>query len=140
MAFLVELITSNLRHFLVFVFISAVFTSASFVIFRLLNNTTAEVRRNSKELQVLHGPVLIIQLFLIAELMALLVQIIFFTEYYTAFIITMAALSPLTAHFVMIMLARHLLTGSDSIEDLCSPHFRIGIFYQRLCLHLHFFR
>src|SRR5919106_992541 len=106
--FLVELITSNLGISL-FVFISAVFTGASFVIFQLISKSTSEVRRNSKELRVLHSTVLIIQLSLIAALMALLGQIVFFSEYYTAFIITIAALSPLTAAFVMIMACSTLI-------------------------------
>ena len=106
--FLVELITSNFGISL-FVFISAVFTGASFVIFQLISKSTSEVRRNSKELRVLHSTVLIIQLSLIAALMALLGQIVFFSEYYTAFIITIAALSPLTAAFVMIMACSTLI-------------------------------
>jgi hypothetical protein len=107
--FLVEEITSNFGISL-FVLISAVFIIASFVIFQLIKSTTSEVRNNSKELRVLHSAVFTTQLLLIAAVAALLIQIVFLSEYYTAFLITIAALSPLTAAFVMIMSCSILIT------------------------------
>lgn len=107
--FLVEEITSNFGISL-FVLISAVFIIASFVIFQLIKSTTSEVRNNSKELRVLHGAAFATQLLLIAAVIALLIQIVFLSEYYTAFPITIAALSPLTAAFVMIMSCSILIT------------------------------
>jgi hypothetical protein len=107
--FLVEEITSNFGISL-FVLISAVFIIASFVIFQLIKSTTSEVRNNSKELRVLHGAAFTTQLLLIAAVAALLIQIVFLSEYYTAFLITIAALSPLTAAFVMIMSCSILIT------------------------------
>jgi hypothetical protein len=50
------------------------------------------------------------QLLLIAAIVALIIQIVFFSEYYTAFLIAIAALSPLTAAFVMIMSCSILIT------------------------------
>ena len=107
--FLVEEITSNFGISL-FVLISAVFIIASFVIFQLIKSTTSEVRNNSKELRVLHGAAFATQLLLIAAVIALLIQIVFLSEYYTAFPITIATLSPLTAAFVMIMSCSILIT------------------------------
>ena len=107
--FLIEEITSNFGISL-FVLISAVFIIASFVIFQLIKCTTSEVRNNSKELRVLHGAAFTTQLLLIAAVTALLIQIVFLSEYYTAFPITIAALSPLTAAFVMIMSCSILIT------------------------------
>lgn len=107
--FLVEEITSNFGISL-FVLISAVFIIASFVIFQLIKSTTSEVRNNSKELRVLHGAAFATQLLLIAAVTALLIQIVFLSEYYAAFPITIAALSPLTAAFVMIMSCSILIT------------------------------
>lgn len=99
--FLVEQISSNFGMSL-FVTMCAVFIIASLVIFQLINGTTSEVRRNSIELRILHSTVLTAQLLLISVLAAILTQIVFFAEYYTAFLIAIAALSPLTAAFVMI--------------------------------------
>jgi hypothetical protein len=107
--FLIEEITSNFGISL-FVLISTVFIIASFVIFQLIKSTTSEVRNNSKELRVLHGAAFTTQLLLIAAVAALLIQIVFLSEYYTAFLITIAALSPLTAAFVMIMSCSILIT------------------------------
>jgi hypothetical protein len=107
--FLVEQNTSNLGISL-FVCISAVFIIASFVIFQLIKSTTSEARSNSKQLRVLHITVLTTQLILIAVLVALLVQIVFFSEYYTAFLVATAALSPLVAAFVMIVACLTLVT------------------------------
>ncbi|MGC2308435.1 MAG: hypothetical protein WA461_08530 [Nitrososphaeraceae archaeon] len=107
--FLVGEITSNFGISL-FVLISAVFIIASFVIFQLIKITTSEVRNNSKELRVLHGAAFTTQLLLIAVVAALLIQIVFMSEYYTAFPITIAALSPLTAAFGMIMSCSILIT------------------------------
>lgn len=107
--FLVEEITSNFGISL-FVLISAVFIIASFVIFQLIKSTTSEVRNNSKELRVLHGAAFATQLLLIAAVTALLIQIVFLSEYYISFPITVAALSPLTAAFVMIMSCSILIT------------------------------
>jgi hypothetical protein len=107
--FLIEEITSNFGISL-FVLISTVFIIASFVIVQLIKSTTSEVRNNSKELRVLHGAAFTTQLLLIAAVAALLIQIVFLSEYYTAFLITIAALSPLTAAFVMIMSCSILIT------------------------------
>jgi hypothetical protein len=107
--FLVEQITSNLGISL-FVFISAVFIVASFVIFQLIKSTTSEISSNSTKLRILYSAVMTTQLLLIAAIVALLIQIVFFSEYYTAFLIAIAALSPLTAAFVMIMSCSILIT------------------------------
>jgi hypothetical protein len=107
--FLIEEITSNFGISL-FVLISTVFIIASFVIVQLIKSTTSEVRNNSKELRVLHGAAFTTQLLLIAAVAALLIQIVLLSEYYTAFLITIAALSPLTAAFVMIMSCSILIT------------------------------
>ena len=107
--FLVEQITSNLGISL-FVVISAVFIIASFVIFQLIKGTTSEVSSNSTKLRILYSAVMTTQLLLIAAIVALIIQIVFFSEYYTAFLIAIAALSPLTAAFVMIMSCSILIT------------------------------
>jgi len=62
------------------------------------------------QLRVLHSTALTTQLVLIAVLVALLIQIVFFSEYYTVFLIAIAALSPLTAAFAMIMSCLILIT------------------------------
>ena len=107
--FLVEQITSNLGISL-FVVISAVFIIASFVIFQLIKSTTSEISSNSTKLRILYSAVMTTQLLLIAAIVALIIQIVFFSEYYTAFLIAIAALSPLTAAFVMIMSCSILIT------------------------------
>ena len=107
--FLVEQITSNFG-ISIFLCICTVFIIASFVIFQLIKGTTYEVRRNSILLRVLHRTALTTQLVPIVILVALLVQIMFFSEYYTAVLMTTAALSPLVAAFVMIMAVLTLVT------------------------------
>ena len=108
--FLVEQITSNFG-ISIFLCICTVFIIASFVIFQLIKGTTYEVRRNSILLRVLHSTALTTQLVPDSPiLVALLVQIMFFSEYYTAFLMTTAALSPLVAAFVMIMAVLTLVT------------------------------
>ena len=107
--FLVELITSNLGISL-FVFISAVFTSASFVIFQLLNNTTAEVRRNSKELRVLHRHCINYSTISDSSINGFASSDYIFYRILYCIYYNHRTLSPLTAAFVMIMACLTLIT------------------------------
>ena len=137
--FLVKQNTSSLGISL-FASICVVFVIASFVIYQLIKGTTSEVRSNSIELRVLHSTTFVTQLVLIVVLVALLVHRFFLRILYSISYLNCSG----KPNRSCICDDHSLLDPSYlvSIQQriICSPHFRIGILDQHLCLHLHFYR
>jgi hypothetical protein len=86
-----------------FVGISTVFVIISFVLFRFIKNTTSELLSGSTRLRILQGAALAAQISLVGILVALLLQIIFLSQYYTISLVVANGISVTLAGVVMVV-------------------------------------
>jgi hypothetical protein len=99
--FLVEQNTS-LFGISLFVSISAIFVISSFIFVLFTKDTTSEIRRNSRKLQVLYYSTTTTQILLAGIIVVLTLQIVLLQEYSIALLMAISVLSPLVAASVMI--------------------------------------
>jgi hypothetical protein len=101
--------TTSFAGIAFFVGISIVFFVVSFVLLRFIKNATRGLLTGSTRLKILQGAAFAAQILLMGVLVALLVQIIFFSQYYTILLVIANTISGTLAAVIMVISALILL-------------------------------